>query len=227
MIKIRYILVVFTDVKMPPSDIPKLRGYFAAKYADIHQFHNHLPGEGYDYHLPLIQYRIIGGSPAMLGIGQGIEIMKQVFFEIDELKISGQSFTSNEKQISLIEADFGQCEEFYDYRFISPWMALNQENHLNYLELNPVEQKQLLKTILARNLKSLSKGFDYWIPEFDKIMVDGWFTPLMVNFHSQKMQCFKGDFTINFRIPDLLGLGKQSARGFGVVSYKMGDNNDS
>jgi len=80
MIKIRYILVVFTDMKMQPSDIPKLRGYFAKKYADIHHFHNHLPGEGYDYRMPLIQYRIIEGSPAMIGIGEGIEIMKQVFF---------------------------------------------------------------------------------------------------------------------------------------------------
>jgi len=31
------------------------------------------------------------------------------------------------------------------------------------------------------------------------------------------MQCFTGDFTTNFLIPDFLGIGKQSARGFGVV----------
>jgi len=47
--------------------------------------------------------------------------------------------------------------------------------------------------------------------------VDGWFKPLEVNFHNQPMQCFTGDFTTNFLIPEFLGLGKQSARGFGVV----------
>jgi hypothetical protein len=38
------------------------------------------------------------------------------------------------------------------------------------------------------------------------------------------MLCFTGDFTTNFLIPEFLGLGKQSARGFGVVRKKRGEN---
>jgi hypothetical protein len=96
-------------------------------------------------------------------------------------------------------------------------MALNQENHREYQSLNPIAQKQRLRIILKNNLKTLSKGFNYWIPDTEQIQVDGWFTPLEVNFHNQRMQCFKGNFTTNFLIPEYLGLGKQCSRGFGVV----------
>ncbi len=220
MMKVRYMVVEFTDLAMKAAEIPKLRGYFAQKYPDSHLFHNHLPGKVLSYKTPQIQYRVINGSPALIGIGEGIEIMKQVFFEIDELDISGKTITSNEKQIRLIEADFGQGSEFYDYRFISPWMALNQNNHREYLMLNTNERKQKLRRILKGNLLTLSKGFHYTIPDFDSVSVEGWFNPVSRNFHGIPMHCFTGEFTVNFAIPDYLGLGKQSARGFGVVRKK-------
>ena len=217
MSRVQYLVVRFTDVVMHPSEIPKLRGYFINKFPDTHLFHNHLPDSGFVYKNPCIQYRIINSHPALIGINEGIDVMKRVFFEVDTLKIGANTIYIHEREISIVESDFGQSEEFHNYSFQSPWMALNQENYQEYLSLNPVDQNRKLKTILKGNLKTLSKGFNYWIPEFDKIDIDGWFRPLEVNFHNQKMQCFKGEFTTNFIIPEYLGLGKQSARGFGVV----------
>ena len=137
--------------------------------------------------------------------------------EINELEINGKTLVSNEREVVLREEDFGLCGQYHRYRFISPWMALNQENYREYQELDTYQRSQRLKSILKNNLKTLSKGFDYWIPEIDKLNVDGWFKPKSVNFHNQVMHCFTGEFTTNFIIPDYLGLGKQSARGFGVV----------
>lgn len=215
--KVKYLVVTFTDVSMLPSDIPKLRGYFSAKFPESHLFHNHLPDQSYNYKAPSIQYRIINGHPALIGINEGIDLMKRVFLEVDSLVINGQEIKTYEREVSLREAEFGQSEDFFKYSFASPWMALNQENYHEYSEANPVEQANILRRILKNNLKTLSKAFDYWIPEVDKIQVDGWFKPLDVNFHNQRMHCFKGEFTVNFLIPEYLGLGKQSARGFGIV----------
>jgi len=215
--KIRYLVVCWTDIELHAWEIPKLRGYFVHKFPETHLFHNHLPGQGFLYKTPCIQYRVIDSHPALIGINEGIEEMKRVFFEVDSLIINGNILQTNEREISLLEKDFGQCEEFHSYRFVSPWMALNQENYIEYQNLNPMEQNQRLRTILKNNLKTLSKGFSYWIPEMDKLQLDGWFKPLEVNFHNQRMQCFTGEFTTNFIIPEYLGLGKQSARGFGVV----------
>jgi hypothetical protein len=221
--KIRYILVTFSDVRMRASEIPKLRGYFAQKFPENHLFHNHLPGNALSFKMPLIQYRIIQGSPALLGIGEGIDLMKKIFFEIEELKIGGDTVTCNEKQISLVEAGFGQSPDFHDYRFVSPWMALNSDNYKEYLALNPNERKQQLRKILRGNLLTISKGFSYTIPDFDSVSVEGWFKPVSRNLHGIPMNCFTGEFSVNFLIPDQLGLGKQSARGFGVV---MNDNKE-
>lgn len=218
--RVRYIVVSFTDVQMLPSDIPKLRGYFAQKFPDTHQFHNHLSQSGFNYKTPCIQYRIIDSHPALIGINDGIEIMKRVFMEVDSLTIGTNTIKTYEREIIIKECEFGQSDQFHQYQFISPWMALNQDNYREYKALNPVEQNQRLRTILKNNLKTLSKGFDYWIPEADNIQVDGWFKPMEVNFHNQRMQCFKGEFTTNFIIPDYLGLGKQCARGFGVVQQR-------
>ncbi len=217
MIKVRYLLIRWTDIDMQPWEIPKLRGYFIRKFPDTHLFHNHLPEKGFLYQMPSIQYRIIDGHPALIGINEGIDLIKRVFFEVDSLIINGNTIQTNEREISLKESDFGMCEEYHKYTFLSPWMALNQDNHQEYLKLNLYDQKQRLKSILKNNLKTLSKGFNYWIPEVNKLNVDGWFNPVEANFHDKRMQCFKGEFTTNFAIPDYLGLGKQSARGFGVV----------
>lgn len=220
--KIKYIVVTFSDVRIRASDIPKLRGYFSQKYPQEHLFHNHLPGQGYDFKAPRIQYRIVNRNPALLAIGEGMELLKKVFLEVNELDINGQKISSNEREASLMEEDFGSCQQYQNYRFQSPWMALNQENYRQYLDMDRFQRAQLLKRILKNNLKTLSKAFDYWIPDVDNLNVDGWFKPMKVNFHNQVMQCFTGEFTVNFQIPDLFGLGKQSARGFGVVNIKKG-----
>ncbi len=100
-------------------------------------------------------------------------------------------------------------------------MALNEDNYAKYIQLNKIEQQILLKRILTGNIISISKGFKYTIPNDFVIKVEGYFKPKQVNFKNRKMLCFKGDFMTNFNIPDHLGLGKQSARGFGVVKATL------
>ena len=97
-------------------------------------------------------------------------------------------------------------------------MALKEENYRKYKTLNQIEQQNFLKHLLRENLKTLSKGFVYTIPDIEEIKVEGFFKPRSVNFKNIKMLCFTGEFMVNFYIPDYLGLGRQSARGFGVVT---------
>ena len=218
--KIRYLIVKWNDILIEPRDIPKLRGFFLTQFPENHLFHNHLPGQQYSYKFPQIQYRIIDKHPALLAINDAIDLVKQVFLEVGKLELNGKTIISNEREMILREEDFGQTEDYYNYYFASPWMALNQENYNTYNKLDTYNKNQKLKTILKNNLKTLSKAFQYWIPDLDNLNVDGWFHPLEVNFHNQPMLCFTGDFTTNFLIPEFLGLGKQSARGFGVVRKK-------
>ena len=202
-----------------PFDIPKLRGYFSRKFTEYTELHNHLPDGKFSYKFPQVQYRIIEKHPALIGFDKGIEVLKKIFFELDEMIIDNRRYSLFEKEIFLKETDFGVSENFLNYKFISPWMALNEENYRKFNEADKFEQQLLLKKILKGNLITLSKGLNYTIPNVDDIKTEGFFKPKKVNFKNLKMLCFTGEFMTNFFIPDFLGLGKQSARGFGVVRH--------
>ncbi|MFH1847507.1 MAG: CRISPR-associated endonuclease Cas6 [Candidatus Omnitrophota bacterium] len=216
-IKIKVIRVKFESIYLRAFDIPKFRGYLSAKYSAYTFIHNHLQNDSLRYAYPLIQFKTIQNKPVIIGMEQGIEILKKVFLDIDELLINEKRFQINEKSVILEEYEFGQINLLKLYRFISPWMALNQENHKKYTELNRHERPLFLKKILAGNIKSLSKGFNYFIPDFDNLNIRLEVKPLTRNFKNIKMTCFQGTFQTNFLIPDYLGIGKQSARGFGTV----------
>lgn len=222
-LKIEILTLVFNTVNFIASDLPKLRGFFATHFPENTEFHNHLPDGSFSYKYPVIQYRIICGHPALIGVKEGIELIKGLFFKLDELIINERKYQLPEKEIMLKEQELGESEEYINYRFSSPWMALNQDNYILYREKNKIEQQQFLKLLLRENLKTLCKGFDYWIADIEQVKVEGYFKEKPVNFKNRKMLCFAGEFTINFQIPQYLGLGKQSARGFGVVEKTNND----
>ena len=216
-LKIEILKLVFTTVSFRAGDLPKLRGFFATHFPDNSEFHNHLPDGSCYYRFPVIQYRLIDSRPALIGVKEGIELIKGLFFKLDELIINERKYQLPEKEIVLKEQELGECKEYLNYRFASPWMALNQENYILYRKKNKIEQQQFLKFLLRENLKTLCKGFGYWIEDIDKVKVEGYFKEKLVNFKNRKMVCFAGEFTTNFMLPQYLGIGKQSARGFGVV----------
>lgn len=207
----------FTGLTLRPFDIPKLRGFFSERFPNDTLFHNHVPNAAESFQYPKVQYRVISGMPALLGIGEGIDLIKKVLLEVDHIRIGENVHTCNELNYSLQIEDFGQSNNFYDYKITSPWMGLNQENYREFCRLDGLQKKTRLKSILRKNLLTLSKGFLYTIPDFDSIELDAWFKPVERNFHNIPMQCFWVEFTTNFAIPDYLALGKQVARGFGVV----------
>jgi len=137
--------------------------------------------------------------------------------EVNELKIGNRKTIIDEKAIALDVVKIGLSERAVDYRFLSPWMGLNQNNHVHYRTLPWNEKRPFLEKILRGNLKSLSKGFGYFIPNFEDLTLQANLTSVVRNFKNNRMLCFEGTFTTNFLIPDYLGLGKQTARGFGTV----------
>jgi len=201
-------------------DIPKFRGDLSGKYPEYFLIHNHLSNTKLRYAYPAIQFKVIDSHPAIIGIGDGITILEKVFMEVEELNIGGTNLDINEKSILSKDYEFGQTEEQHEYLFASPWMALNQKNYNRYLFMKRTEQKQLLENILRGNLKSLSKGFGYFIPDFENVVVNTKFQDVFRNFKNNRMLCFEGTFKTNFLIPDYLGIGKQAARGFGMVVKK-------
>ncbi len=228
MIKVDIMSVRYTDINISGRDIPKLRGYFANKYRENTLFHNHL-GTGFNYAFPKIHFRAIDNNPVLIGINEGIEVLKEIVFNEDEINIDGKTYQVNEKNITQKTCPFGEAEGMIHYKFISPWMALNEENYKVFNTLSDEDKWFFLNRLLRENFKTLAKGFNYFIPDIESIQVEGKYYNKLVNFKNQKMLCFTGWFKTNFHIPDYFGLGKQSARGFGsiVKQEKKGVKDDS
>jgi len=198
-------------------DIPKLRGFFANRYPKYDLIHNHLSDGRFKYGYPSIQFKVLNRIPTLIGLSEGFDILKEVFQDVDELVIAGEKAKIWEKSIQIREDNFGQTDSFFDYQFTSPWMALKEENYETFKTLDRIEKQQFLRHLLRENLKTVSKGFCYNIPNIESVKVEGYFKPRPMNFKNIRMVCFTGEFTTNFLLPDYLGIGKQVARGFGTV----------
>ena len=216
-VTVKIIQVQFPNNPMNRFDIPKFRGYIANRYPKYYLIHNHLENGKLRYGYPLIQFKTIRKIPTIIGIGESIDILKDVFLDVEEIDIDGKRESVWEKSIKVRQEEFGQSKEFFNYKFASPWMALKEENYETYKVMNAVEKQQFLRHLLRENFKTVSKGVQYWINNIDEIKVEGFFSEVIRNFKNNRMVCFTGKFNTNFLIPDHIGIGKQVARGFGTV----------
>ena len=126
--------VIYKDIKVNRSTAPMIRGYFANKYNEIEQMHNH-KDDKFIYRYPHIQYKVLNNNPVLLGIEDGAKIIQEndIFLD-DVIKIGQQEFESNQREISFKKVKLGVSDEIIKYKFITPWLALNQNNIKKYID---------------------------------------------------------------------------------------------
>jgi hypothetical protein len=200
----------------------KLRGFFANKFADV-LFHNHKENGDLRYNYSLIQYKIIDGQPNILGLERGAELIIENFLDIDKLVLGDKKYFSPESRLQVDDINIKVYSNLempkYKYEFISPWLGLNQSNHKKYIKkiksANKKEQREFFKRILIGNMLSFAKGVDWWIE--DEIEVVPKLRSIDVKFKNKEMIGFKGEFYSNIALPEKLGLGQSTSRGFGTI----------
>lgn len=214
--KLQILILTLGDEKFFRRDIPKIRGFFASKFPEYLELHHHIEAKKYVYSYPLVQYKVINYKPTIIGIGEGAEILKQIYNKVNEMIIGDVTIPIHEKKIVVNEADFGLAEELKFYRFITPWLGLNQKNY-NFYQNNPDPDVRfdLLNRVLIGNMISMSKSLGYTVP--DRIVVSADTRLRLAKLKGMEMSGFTGFFAANFLIPDFLGLGKSVSRGFGTV----------
>ncbi len=212
-----------TDVPVKES-AAKLRGCVARQYQEIPHFHHHT-GRKFDYNHPLIQYRIIDGTPTIVGLREG-SVLLQIIDRFSILRLEESNYQVLEMQSNTIPVEVGISSKKRCYTFLTPWLALNEKNYEQYQRLGSWGmRKELLKKILIGNLLSISKSLGYTVPE-----------PIHAEIHNLKevktslkrvpMLGFVGTFSVNFEIPDYWGIGKSVSRGFGtVLRVRSGEKN--
>ncbi len=211
----------FPGICIPPSQLHKVRGYFSRQFAQFDLLHNHeANSDKVIYRYPAVQFKIHDCLAIHAYKGEGIEVLKELFLEAENIVIEGQVLTVNSKEIEVREVEFGEDGETYVYEFVTPWIALNQQNFRDFLSLETdIERKEKLHAILINNIISFCKFAGYTVG--NRLAVKSNFKPVSTNLKGKTHLAFMGEFMVNFCLPDLLGLGKSTSRGYGNVLRKI------
>ncbi|MBN7818085.1 CRISPR-associated endonuclease Cas6 [Algoriphagus pacificus] len=211
--------IQFPEIKLMTRDAHKLRGYFGNLFKEHSPIlHNHYEDGSLRYRYPSVQYKVLNGVPTLIGIGEGGSLLPQLFLKIREITLDGNTYPVSSKNIQHNQQEIGFSEELQSYSFETLWMALNQENHRNYLKLTCLtEKKKMLNTIIVGHVLSLFSNMDIILDADQRLMAMTQLHEKTTKFKDNTMIAFAGDFVINAHIPEGLGLGKSVSRGFGTV----------
>ena len=202
------------NVKMKPRDSEKIRGYLGNKYEELDILHNHKE-EKFIYRYPKVQYKVINEKPIIIGIDEGANVITDIGIKDDEVVIGEKSISTFEKKISISNDEYGVTKDYIKYKFLSPWIALNQKNINNYMNSSEMEKEEILKKILIGNIISMSKGLNYTVEDQVKCWIN--LDKVQVKIKDIKHIGFVGEFKVNFNIPDYFGIGKNVSKGFGTI----------
>lgn len=164
-----------------------------------------------------MQYKVVNEKPFVLGINEGAEILRQIYEEIDYLTIGNANYKITHKRLILTDGEFATAPHPVSYTFLTPWLALNEENYEKYQRLGSEEKRrELLKKVLVGNILSIAKSLGYTVEEKIQAEIKR-IREAPTSLKGVPMLGFLGEFAVNFEIPDYWGLGKSVSRGFGTI----------
>ncbi len=211
--------IKFPEIKLPIRDAHKLRGYFGNVFKEHSPLlHNHYDSGELRYRYPLVQYKILDNTPTLVAIDAGAELLTELFLKIKEINIDGKKYAINNKQISAEQCEIGMSDALHTYNFETLWMALNQENHKNYIKSDKIERIKMLNKIIVGNILSFYKNVNLMLDPSERILATVQVNPKQTKFKDQTMIAFTGSFVTNAVLPDKIGIGKSVARGFGTIT---------
>jgi len=126
------------------------------------------------------------------------------------------TFEIQNTDIEQDEQQFIPTDRLIRYRFITPWVALNQMTGGKYRFLANQEKPSFLNRLLGQNIVFMAKevGIDLNDKVFTKVKVSSLF-PKPVD--ENKWGAFMGEFKTNFVLPNYIGVGNGITRGYGTI----------
>ena len=99
----------------------------------------------------------------------------------------------------------------FDYKFVSPYLPLNQKNFRKFLD-----GEYDLNKAITNNILEVLKGLGIWLKPDEKIYVS---QDLKINKRELKdvnMVTFDGKFSTNIKFSDYFSIGKRKSIGYGT-----------
>jgi hypothetical protein len=212
-------LRVFTLTLEPVNPVQfslaELRAFMAGEL-DLFTAHHKDHTPGFIHRYPALQCKIVKNTLIAVGISQGADLLEGVSRNQKILSAGKNACTIVTRDAAIRLEPFGVTGTMVNYEFLTPWLALNQQNTKKFYELKgKPERDAFLQKLLAGGLGTLAKSLDYKLPEpivceekvrFRKDWID-----------NKSVMVFTGKFRTSLRIPDYLGMGQSVSQGFGTL----------
>lgn len=202
-------IILKTDRKFNNNASEGLRGYCGNYFKNIVEFHNHLDEVSFNYDFSYIQYRVIDGNLAIMGIDEGADILLRHIEELKSVKI-GEDTYKVEPEITITFPNPEITDKIYKYKFDTLWFALNDRNYKKY-----INGEFSLNDQLRNNILEFFKMCKIWVDK--RIIAKGNFKEEKIIKKDTEILVFSGEFETNALLPDNICLGKRKSIGLGRI----------
>jgi len=219
--KLKVLSIIF-DTRIKQWEISSFRSAVIEQTGRKYDlFHNHTEEAKSIYRYPLIQYKMINSSPAIVCLGDGTDQIYRFFENKGEVIIlNGEEHKLEVKNLKLNQFTMQVWNTHYNYN-IENWIALNEENYSKYIKLENLTDKiDLLEKTLTANLLAFAKGIDWNVDKSIELKIVSINHVKTIKIKNNRFTTFNLTFKTNVFIPNYIGLGKSVSKGFGVVTEK-------
>lgn len=178
--------------------------------------HKHLENGQSDFSYPLVQYKIINGKCYLVGFKKGAALISDLDMVGKIISLKGEKYRIVKRDVIYESPSLTFSDTLQRYRFLTPWLPLDQENYEEYLTLDMLQRRLKLDSIIRGNIIETAKGLEVWLNQhiYALFMASKKISSV---FKDQKMITFYGTLVTNVILPDYIGIGKAKSHGFGTI----------
>ncbi|MDE6195099.1 MAG: hypothetical protein K2M83_14070 [Muribaculaceae bacterium] len=216
-VALRLLRVCF-DGRITTSELSMFRGAMIAMSGGNPLFHNHA-ADGFRYSYPKIQYKLDGGRPSVLGIGEGASALAEMFDGNAGFtcRLGRRLFATEVSSIAEWEEEVSFVPSPVTY-LIHDWLPLNVGNFKDYRAAGGmIERLTMLQRILLGNILSFAKGMGIFFHDEVGCSIMDMQSTGTSTFKGVDLMSFSGRFSTNVRLPQWIGLGKASSLNHGTI----------
>lgn len=180
---------------------------------------------GFIHRYPVLPCKQVKGDLIVTGISQGAGCLCQLTRDQAELGAGESTCRITARDPAIRPEPFGVVDTVTPYEFLTPWLALNQQNAKKFYDLNGKPPRDaFMQKLLTAQLNTLAKSLDYEITvpitctakvRFKRERID-----------RENVMVFLGKFRTNLTIPDFLGIGQSVSQGYGTIKRITEDPKD-
>ena len=185
------------------------------------KFVPHINGKyRFDFLYPRIQVKILNEKIFLIGIKEGVEPILELNEKLEKMNFGNITFNIDNINYKVYKKSFVEKSELFNYKFLNPWVALNQMNMKKFQTIKNNEKEMFLNKLLGQNIAFLAKEFKIELKK--NIFVEIALKKLDVEpMEDGKTGSFQGGFKSNIILPNLIGIGNGITKGYGVITSNV------